>query len=59
MDTKREVLKNLFEQYVKGTQNGAVVVDKTVFFCHLTNQVKKVLGIKESTVYARTIPISR
>ena len=57
MATKREVLRNLFEQYVKGTQNGAVVIDKTVFFCHLTNQVNKVLGIKESVVYVRTIPI--
>ncbi len=57
MATKREVLRSLFEKYVKGTRSEAVITDKTVFFCHLTNEVSKVLDVAESSVYARTIPL--
>jgi len=37
--SKREVLLNLHESCIAGTQEKAVVVFKTVFICHLTNTV--------------------
>ncbi len=41
MANKREVVKNLHEKYIKGSPAKAVVINRTVFLCHLTNIVLK------------------
>ena len=57
MATNRQVLKNLYEKYIKGIPNGVAVSDKIVFLCHLTNVVKRVLELNFSAVFVRTIPL--
>ena len=57
MTSKKEVLRNLYEKYIRGTSEKAPVADRTVFFCRLTREVERVLDLTESTVYARTIPL--
>lgn len=42
---KREILKNFFERYIQGTPEKAIVLDRKIFLCHLTNEVSNVLEI--------------
>ncbi len=57
MINKREVLKNLYENYIKGTVVKKPVTIKTVFLCHLSNivirELKKFTNL-ESRVYINT-----
>lgn len=36
---KKEILQYFFEKYIKGTSEKAIVVDRKIFLCHLTNAV--------------------
>ncbi|MEK7104316.1 MAG: hypothetical protein AAB842_02865 [Patescibacteria group bacterium] len=36
---QKEILKDFFERYVKGTPYKAIVIDRKIFLCHLTNAV--------------------
>jgi hypothetical protein len=55
-----EVINNLFELHIKGSQPNAIVADKTALLCKLTNTVLKVVvticGLQESDprVYINT-----
>lgn len=50
----RRVLPELFEKYIKGTPKEAIVVNKTVFICHLTNAVRKGGDFPTAKVYIKT-----
>jgi len=41
----KKVLPDLYEKYIKNTGPQAIVINKTVFLCHLTNAVSKGIGI--------------
>lgn len=43
----------IHKKYIRGTQEKAIVVDKTFFFCHLTNEVERALTIPKQ-VYLKT-----
>lgn len=51
---KKEVLKEFFEKYVKGTSYKAIVADRKVFLCRFTNAVSRSIGVnnKAGGVYA-------
>jgi len=36
---QREILKDFFEKNIKGTPYKAIVIDRKIFLCHLTNAV--------------------
>ena len=56
MGNKIEILNNLYQKYIKGTQPKIFVTYKVVVLCHLTNQVNKVILDKSglSRVYIST-----
>ena len=56
MGNKIEILNNLYQKYIKGTQPKIFVTHKVVVLCHLTNQVNKVILDKSglSRVYIST-----
>ena len=57
MATKRErrkVLAELYEEYVYRTLPKAVVINETVFLCHLTWAVARVINSKVMKVYVST-----
>ena len=41
----KEILKDFFERYIKGTPYKAIVIDRKIFLCHLTNAVCDGIGI--------------
>jgi len=56
---KKQILKGLYKNYIKGTKEKAPVISKTVFFCYLTRAVTEVLqeqkpDLQESKVYINT-----
>ena len=57
LNDDKKMLRNLFEQYIQGTQKEAIVPDKTIFFCYLTNKVSGVLKMPGATVYVKTISL--
>jgi len=46
-----EVLRELFDLYIKSTDENSIVENQTISFCHLTNSVVRGLNISESKVY--------
>lgn len=51
MKNKREVIPELFEQYIKDTPADTRVPAKTVFLCNLTNAVRNGIGFSSGKVY--------
>ena len=43
----------MHKQHIRGTQKQAIVADKVVFFCHLTNKVEKATELTKQ-VYLKT-----
>ena len=49
---RKDVLRELFEIHIQNTPPGAVVAEKTVFLCGLTNAVAHALDKQSPKVYA-------
>ncbi len=54
MKNNKSILDNLSQEYIEGTDAEAVVADVTVFVCHVSNKIVKVLKLQESHVYMNT-----
>ncbi|MBU1200105.1 hypothetical protein KJ953_01050 [Patescibacteria group bacterium] len=48
------ILKDTHEQFIEGSAKEAIVQDKTVYLCYLTNIVRKEIRTKVSKVYVTT-----
>lgn len=53
MDKIDSVIR-LFKDHIKGTEEKAPVIDKTILLCFMTKAVQKSLGIKSRKVYTTT-----
>jgi len=53
MMDSNNVVRDLFENHIKGTAKNAIVVDTTIFLCHLTFAVTKANNF-DSKIYLRT-----
>jgi len=51
---KIKPLKNLHERYIKRTPHNAIVVQKEILLCHLTNAVRRVCNLSCNSVYVST-----
>ncbi len=51
---RRRVLAELYKEYVYRTPPKAIVINETVFLCHLTWAVAKALGVDTIRVYVST-----
>jgi len=47
-------LNSLHENYIKGTQKEALVINKTVFLCNLTRSVNKACSLEAHRVFVTT-----
>ena len=50
----RKIIRELHEKHIQGTKAKAIVVNKKVFLCHLTNAVTKGLALPTGKVYINT-----
>ncbi len=51
---RAKILYNLHEKHIKGTEYGAIVVNKRVLLCHLTNIVRRACDFSDNGVYIKT-----